>query len=628
MLQLNCLSLDEPSYGYFSVCVDPSTKLSKLKRPIYERLDTFYNSCRLDIPDLKLYLPSGLLIQPTDSLVERAKIALQSSRRLPEFDKLSIFFPHEPDRRHIHILIYTAEIIKKRKRAVIDDPVEIRHAKTLGLARYTLYAPEAALPDRLPSEQSKYPIYNGRSDSCRGPPLTIYNKVFAELKDALEDVSNIEVTAQELKAAHMLLTMSVKFYCNEGHRMEQTDLELEKLLGYSITNTAPGDGLVKTYLHEQRVILACLRWRNELGSEGDAGYHAACSYRQYVTDSEVSLIKLTSSSSVLIDDRVQYEEVRKRTCSPAIIVGIMGPYLCLMGGIFVDEIIVQPFTDYLFLGGDPDYGKRVLHIARTFKATKRALRELEHFYETSLGDNSNCAPHLPRPSVIDESDPCPNLRFVDRLFTENVASTLYSAKMDGRDVVVKFTNAYCGDAHRLLASHGLAPQLHFCGRIRGGLWMVVMDYVQGYNSNDYLTKNGLPADIVADVRKAVGLLHDEGYVFGDLRPENILVVEEREANTNGALWMLNGSYDNTSNDICPAMMVNDYNVYPRLRAVLIDFDWCGKDSEARYPTTLNDTGDIDWAPGVERFGLMKKEHDDYRLRNLGSSELQQANGHR
>ncbi|KAL5480411.1 hypothetical protein ACEPAI_1681 [Sanghuangporus weigelae] len=504
MLQLNCLSLDEPSYGHFSVCVDPSTKLSKVKRSIYERLDSFYNSCRLDIPDLGLYLPSGLMIEPIDSLVERAKIVLQSSRHLPEFDKLSNFFPHEPDRRHIHILIHTAEIIKKRKRPIIDDPVEIRHAKTLGLARYALCAAEAALPDRLPSEQSKYPIYNGRSDSCRGPPITIYNKAFAELKDALEDVSNIGVTAQELKAAHMFLTMSIKFYHYEGDRMEQTDLELEKLLGYSITNAAPGDSLVKAYLHEQRVILACLGWRNELGSEGDAGYHAACSYRQYVTDTE-------------------YEEVRKRTCSPTIIVGIMGPYLCLMGGIFVDEIIVQPFTDYLFLGGDPDYGKRVLHIARVFKATKRALRELERYYEACLGDDSSCRPHLPQPSVVDESNPCPNLRFVDRLFPENM---------------------------------------------------------------------------------------------------------EQEANTNELLWVPNrSSGDHASNDECPMIKVNGRDVYTRLRAVLIDFDWCGKDSEARYPTTLNDTGDIDWAPGVERFGLMKKEHDDYCLRNLASSELQQANGY-
>ncbi|KAL5522069.1 hypothetical protein ACEPAF_1925 [Sanghuangporus sanghuang] len=568
------------------------------------------------------------MIQPTDSLVERAKIALQSSRRLPEFDKLSNFFPHEPDRRHIHILIHTAEIIKKRRRAIIDDPVEIRHAKTLGLARYVLYAPEAALPDRLSSEQSKYPIYNGRSDSCRGPPITIYNKAFAELKDALEDVSHIEVTAQELKAAHMLLTMSIKFYYHEGHRMEQTDLELEKLLGYSITNTAPGDGLVRTDLHEQRVILACLRWKNELGSEGDAGYHAACSYREYVTDSEVRIVEFVLTSSVLIILRVQYEEVRKRTCSPAIIVGIMGPYLCLMGGIFVDEIVVQPFTDYLFLGGDPDYGKRVLHIAQVFKATNRALRELEHYYERSLGDNGNYGPHLPQPSVVDESNPRPNLRFLDRLFPENMASTVYSANMDGRDVVVKFTSTYCGDAHRLLASHGLAPQLHFCGRIRGGLWMVVMDYVQGNNSNNYLTENGLPPDIVADVRKAVGLLHDEDYVFGDLRPQNILVLKEQEANTNEMLRIPNKPSDHASNDEYSMIMVNGRDVYPRLRAVLIDFDWCGKDSEARYPTTLNDTGDIDWAPGVERFGLMKKEHDDYRLRNLGLSELQQANGHR
>ena len=103
----------------------------------------------------------------------------------------------------------------------------------------------------------------------------------------MEDMSNIEVTSQELKAAHLLLTMSVQFFYYEGHRMEQTDVQLEKLLGCSIVNTAPGHGHIRAYVNERRVILAHLRWKNELGSEGDAGYHASCDYRKYIVSSEV-----------------------------------------------------------------------------------------------------------------------------------------------------------------------------------------------------------------------------------------------------------------------------------------------------------------------------------------------------
>jgi hypothetical protein len=46
-------------------------------------------------------------------------------------------------------------------------------------------------------------------------------------------------------------------------------------------------------------------------------------------------------------------------------------------------------------------------------------------------------------------------------------------------VVVKFCEMHCVEAHRLLASRGLAPALHHFGGASGGLYMVVMDYEPG-----------------------------------------------------------------------------------------------------------------------------------------------------
>lgn len=42
--------------------------------------------------------------------------------------------------------------------------------------------------------------------------------------------------------------------------------------------------------------------------------------------------------------------------------------------------------------------------------------------------------------------------------------------------------------------------------------------------------------------------------------------------------------------------------------MLIDYDWCGKEGEARYPPTIDE--EFEWPDGVLRGGLMRKEHDD------------------
>ena len=53
---------------------------------------------------------------------------------------------------------------------------------------------------------------------------------------------------------------------------------------------------------------------------------------------------------------------------------------------------------------------------------------------------------------------------------------MYIATLDGteKEDIVKFTVRYNEKAH-ILADAGFAPKLHFCGRVVGGLYTVVMD---------------------------------------------------------------------------------------------------------------------------------------------------------
>lgn len=162
-----------------------------------------------------------------------------------------------------------------------------------------------------------------------------------------------------------------------------------------------------------------------------------------------------------------------------------------------------------------------------------------------------------------------------------------------KTVLVKFTENYNEDAHRLLTDKNLplAPALYHSMRVVGGLYMVVMEYVSSAKDlhRFFVPPHLSPLlDVDAirrDLTRALDLLHRKNFVFGDLRPPNVLYSPEEN------------------------------------RAFLIDFDWVGKHEEERYPTCL-DTGGP--GLGVHQWEIMKKSHDrvnSERLMGWLSGEL-------
>ncbi|KIO15452.1 hypothetical protein M407DRAFT_241700 [Tulasnella calospora MUT 4182] len=57
----------------------------------------------------------------------------------------------------------------------------------------------------------------------------------------------------------------------------------------------------------------------------------------------------------------------------------------------------------------------------------------------------------------------------------------------------------------------------------------------------------------------------------------------------------------------------------RKGAMLVDFDWAGKENEQRYPPALNP--EIKWPEGAVGGGIIKMEHDDRMLELLKADEL-------
>lgn len=262
-----------------------------------------------------------------------------------------------------------------------------------------------------------------------------------------------------------------------------------------------------------------------------------------------------------------------------------------IGGVYADKLIAQE----LYI--DAFQANSVLRLGRMCRALRLCYNDLKEYYRTLNVKATPTTRHLyPNPLPAEGYDPVPALTYLCKLSHGGICIpviqegsneqedterpyAIYRAKMtnsDGElDVVVKFTATYNEKAHQLLVTKQLAPRLHYFARLVGGHCMVVTDYVVSLPLSDCPEqKNYL--DVLKRVESAVQVLHGENLVFGDLRPQNIVL-------------------------------------HPEEGAMLIDFDLAGMHGVDRYPATFDTSR---YSKDVHRNGIMDKEHDIFMIAEL------------
>ena len=149
------------------------------------------------------------------------------------------------------------------------------------------------------------------------------------------------------------------------------------------------------------------------------------------------------------------------------------------------------------------------------------------------------------------------------------AATISSS---GKEVVVKFSRRYGIEAHRFLASKEQAPKVLHFEPLPGNWCVVVMEKVDGKPLQ-------CPIDeaVESKVKAALDNLHSEDFVHGDLRAQNIL-------------------------------LLNDNSIR------VADFDWAGKSGKVKYPENLSMS--VDWHPDVFAGATILKEHNTYQFHQL------------
>ncbi|KAH8986809.1 hypothetical protein EDB86DRAFT_2809337 [Lactarius hatsudake] len=289
--------------------------------------------------------------------------------------------------------------------------------------------------------------------------------------------------------------------------------------------------------------------------------------------------------------------IRDHCCCPTYLIALAGPWICILGAVFVDDVVVQPLTDFIWIGGYPCSDDRLKAMARILASLGAGIAELRQFYTNLSLHDSQEDPQLFYPFIRQYTVGGQVVKFSYQDYltqkTPEHAKAMFLATTETEDgrkprrqIVVKFVQRYNAEAHRLLATAGLAPEIFYSPTEHPdlvGLTMVVMEFIDGKPAHQHCGSLQLPPSISDQLKKALEILHENNFVFGDFRYPNIMITKDG-------------------------------------RVRLIDFDWCGVHGEDTYPVSLNDARDaangIDWHPGVERGGEMRKEHDSFMLKRM------------
>ncbi|KAH9917656.1 uncharacterized protein BXZ73DRAFT_105479 [Epithele typhae] len=435
----------------------------------------------------------------------------------------------------------------------------------------------------------------GRPHETYGPSIAFFDPSIARLK---QDIHTPTTTREErielFPICDGFVKVASEFYPSEAERLSAVVPWIETLFPGHVVTLEPPTKAEKYHANIRWYFpsidgpllpYAVLELKNERGGRGDARFQALNYYRTSLKAAD--------------------HEYHKHTNFPALILTLTANVLFIEAALFTDTIYCE-FLSVLNLSLPFEAVEFSYHVVDVMAAVRRCLNSLRAGYRNVLADRPP-VPSLnhffPQPTALvdtEDSKAKPRalpegLEFICRLDhlgapvrglklkpSTRRCNPIYLAKLHGKVVLVKFTERYNIKAHEMLIDPGLAPPVHHFARIVGG-YVIVMEYVPpelGHDLND-----GKPNGTREEVARALGILHDAGIVFGDLREQNVLHIPATDNGDPARTW-------------------------------LIDFDWAGEAGVTEYPPRMNPG--VAWAAGMVPGAPMKIECDNEMLEILFS----------
>ncbi|PFH48717.1 hypothetical protein AMATHDRAFT_5521 [Amanita thiersii Skay4041] len=539
---------------------------------------------------------------------EKFQTVEATAERLQPFETLSDRLGQSLNQHYVHLII-TAQKAPERSRgstAKASDkrsglPENLHYMDVVahnGVAPYQA-AKSAELIKIQCSPTHLQTIYDGRyamsGPSTLAPPIHIFHPIFGSFARRLaEDTAPLE--CELLSLTQRFMAEALMIHTQESERVADFKLTLKKILERSVrqeanTNNRMADGVCSIEINHISVPILTIELKRELGEGScDPSTQVGFSARQSWIEKHFS-------------------HVRDQCCCPMLMIAGGGPWMAILGGVFLDRPIVQRLTDMLWIGHGSTHSQiGIEYLARVLRALKQTLDELSKYYKDldvpEAFDSNNLNVSYPRfyphiTSFPEKGDRVVKFKYIKRLQDDIACVAFLASTEDGRPIVVKFVTTYSDDVHRLLATQGLAPNILYCDPIPDASTPSSAIYTQGPRLlfkmrmvvMDHIEDCGPPSDlnvIRQQLKAALGLLHENGYVLGDLRKPNVL-------------------FDSTG------------------QLKLIDFDWAGRSKPERdgkffdpnyahYPPGLSQN--IIWAKGANDYGLILPEHDLEMMENL------------
>ncbi|GJJ16183.1 hypothetical protein Clacol_010463 [Clathrus columnatus] len=321
-------------------------------------------------------------------------------------------------------------------------------------------------------------------------------------------------------------------------------------------------------------------------------------------------------------------------CDPCIQASLIGggAWLGILGAVWTDRVIVQSLIELRWFGiSSTEESKRILRNAQILLALRQAVQELQQFYRQDLATipvhESGPHPRLyPYPTSYTDNSGRVEFKYLRSLdgdmscvtFLVQVISAEGQTKVRvGEEIVVKYVAKYGKEVHEFLASKFHAPELLHYGCLpdspnfasgegnskefgqRDRMSMVVMRYIDAepsFQLSDHCREQ---------LEEILLKLHLEGYVFGDLRNQNILVDNSGSVKLIDFNWC--GEYDTRKESSLNGV---PKNVQDKLKGRLKP----RAGPYACYPLSISMS--IDWADGVKPLRAILPGHDWSMLKKL------------
>ncbi|RXW13108.1 hypothetical protein EST38_g12746 [Candolleomyces aberdarensis] len=560
VLEHNCCFPTDEGY-FFVVSANSNQKVGHLLKVVCDDLKAAGHS--LLLKDIRLY-KANISTTPKQDILQRTREWLYvqpAEARLHAFQELEDLFPDGPPKGKLHIIIANTEALAHCLDCMAAGP-----------------SPSATVANT----QHVAAFFGDQGFGCVDRiPVAIFSPPLARLERRIDILEQVPASKAKIDRAGSLLSKLIGFCKDENERRSLIKSDIDSLVGEpgQWETSIPGaKSKPDAVWWHGDFPCTVLRLKNLSGVGGNP-----------VIQGMIDFSKIISSK------KLQAVHARGVCNFPVLIVGVSGNRIRVSAAIFLGRIYVTTLFA-LDLSSGFHISETIVQLARVFEAVSMCHSELKSFYtQVSRSSEATFSAILPNPTSA-RGESLPSLtyrRFMTRTGQptstitdlQNMTTAMYIAVLEstGCEVVVKFTARYNEHAHRKLADAGLAPKLHFCGRVVGNVYMVIMDRVMGKSIWQLLEeKVDIPPIVSEKVEEALSILHENNIVFGDLRENNVVY----------------GSSEGLEKG----------------HAFLVDFDWAGTDGVDRYPASLNEAND--WEDSVSPYGIMQKTHDTWQLDRL------------